>query len=123
MKQLISILAATTLLAAAPASEGPEKIAPLGTYKPAERAYWAFLPRKNAVPPALALAGDKAWIKTPIDAFILANLKKNGLKPAPVADRVTLIRRATYDLHGIPPAPEEIDAFVTALLKVRKLLM
>ena len=51
-------------------------------------------------------------MKTPIDAFILAGLKKAGLKPAPPADRATLIRRVTYDLHGLPPTPEEVDAFV-----------
>jgi hypothetical protein len=108
MKRLISILAATALLAA----ENTDKTAPLGTYKPAERAYWAFTPRKNVVPPPVVLPADKVWVKTPIDAFISANLRKNGLKPAPAADRVTLVRRATYDLHGVPPTPEEIDAFV-----------
>src|SRR5207237_9552926 len=54
----------------------------------------------------------KAWIKTPIDAFVLAGLQKAGLKPAPPADRVTLIRRVTYDLIGLPPTPAEIDLFV-----------
>ncbi|MES1260394.1 MAG: DUF1549 domain-containing protein [Acidobacteriota bacterium] len=112
MKTLLSILASAALLGAAPASAGTEKIAPLGTYKPSERAYWAFAPRKNPSPPSLTTPADKAWVKTPIDAFILANLKKNGLRPAPMADRITLIRRVTYDLHGVPPTPEEIDAFV-----------
>ncbi len=51
-------------------------------------------------------------MKTPIDAFILAGLQKAELKPAPPAARATLIRRVTYDLHGLPPTPEEIDAFV-----------
>ncbi len=86
--------------------------APLGTYKPVERKFWAFQPRMNIAPPVLADAAGKRWQRTPIDAFIFANLKKNGLSPAPQADRVTLIRRATYDLHGVPPTPEEIDAFV-----------
>ena len=87
-------------------------VAPLGTYKPAERRYWAFQPRHAAVPPAPASAADAAWVKTPIDAFILNGLKKAGLKPAPKANRATLIRRATYDLHGVPPTPEEVNAFV-----------
>ena len=52
-------------------------------------------------------------MKTPIDAFILQGLAKAGLKPAPEADRLTLIRRVTYDLHGVPPTPEEINAFVS----------
>jgi mono/diheme cytochrome c family protein len=52
------------------------------------------------------------WIKTPIDAFILRRLQEEGLKPAPPADRIALIRRATFDLHGLPPTPKEIDDFV-----------
>src|SRR5947209_4631743 len=113
MKQLIHLLTAAALLAAtAPAADVAEKTAPLGTYKPAERRYWAFVPRQNAVPPTFTLPAEKAWVKIPIDAFILAALKKNELKPAPPADRSTLIRRVTYDLHGLPPTPEEIDAFV-----------
>jgi hypothetical protein len=87
-------------------------VAPLGTYKPAERRHWAFQPRKDATPPAFTTARDKAWVKTPVDAFILTGLKKAGLRPASQADRATLIRRITYDLHGMPPTPEEVDAFV-----------
>jgi hypothetical protein len=52
------------------------------------------------------------WIKNPVDAFILEGLQKAGLKPAAEADRTTLIRRVTYDLHGLPPTPEEIAVFV-----------
>jgi Protein of unknown function (DUF1549)/Protein of unknown function (DUF1553) len=107
VKRIVSILAvAATLIAA------EESVAPLGTYTPAERRHWAFQPRKEAAPPSFTLAADKAWVKTPIDAFVLAQLKAAGLKPAPQADRATLIRRVTYDLHGLPPTPEEIDAFV-----------
>ncbi|HKD08760.1 MAG TPA: DUF1549 domain-containing protein, partial [Bryobacteraceae bacterium] len=91
---------------------GAEEIAPLGTYKPVERNYWAFQPRKAVVPPTFTAPADKAWAKTPVDAFILAGLKKAGLKPAPQADKTTLIRRATYDLTGLPPTPQEIDAFI-----------
>ena len=85
-----------------------ETVAPLGTYKPLERKHWAFVPRKQITPPAI----KDPWIKTPIDAFILEGLRKAGLKPAPPADRATLIRRVTFDLTGLPPTPEEIDAFV-----------
>ena len=81
-------------------------------YTAAERRHWAFQPRKDPAPPTFTAAADKAWVKTPIDAFILAGLKKAGLKPAPPADRATLIRRVTFDLTGLPPTPEEIDAFV-----------
>jgi Protein of unknown function (DUF1549)/Protein of unknown function (DUF1553) len=94
------------------ADEKPEKVAPMGVYKPAERRYWAFQPRKNVTPPAFTNPADRAWVKTPVDAFLLAGIEKAGLKPAPQADRITLIRRVTFDLTGLPPTPEEIDAFV-----------
>ncbi len=56
--------------------------------------------------------GDDPWIRTPVDAFILAKLREQKLSPSAAADRRTLIRRLTYDLHGLPPTPEEIDAFI-----------
>jgi hypothetical protein len=107
MKGLVVILAGVAVLWAA---EGT--VAPLGTYKPVERRYWAFQPRAEVTPPVFADAAAKAWVKTPVDAFILAGLRKAGLKPAAAASRELLIRRATYDLLGLPPTPEEIDAFV-----------
>jgi hypothetical protein len=111
MRQLIP-LSIIFALANIPAGGFEEKVAPLGTYKPAEKNYWAFQPRRNVTPPAFTAPADKAWVATPVDAFILAGLKKAGLRPAAPADKPTLIRRATYDLHGLPPTPEEIDAFV-----------
>ena len=108
MKGIVSVLISSALCAAI--AELPE--APLGTYKPVERKYWAFQPRKNVNPPSFTSPADKAWTRTPVDAFILDGLKKAGLKPAAKADRVTLIRRVTYDLTGLPPTPEEVDAFV-----------
>ena len=107
MKGLVAILGAATMLWA-----GEEPVAPLGTYTAAERRHWAFQPRKNVTPPAFPDAAARAWIKTPVDAFILAGLRKAGLRPAASADRAALIRRITFDLTGLPPAPEEIDAFV-----------
>jgi hypothetical protein len=74
-------------------------------YKP----HWAFVPPKQAPPPKVRNA---AWCRNPIDAFILARLEKEGLKPSPEADRYTLIRRASLDLIGLPPTLEEVDAFV-----------
>jgi len=70
---------------------------------------WAFQPVRK---PSIPTVKNRSWIKTPIDAFVLAELEKKGLRPAPPADRRTLIRRASYDLTGLPPSPEEVEAFV-----------
>ena len=94
------------------ADSTPADVAPLGKYTEAERRHWAFQPRKDAKPPAFNDAIAKAWVRTPVDAFIFEGLRKAQLKPAPEADRPVLIRRVTYDLHGLPPTPEEIAAFV-----------
>ncbi|HYV37690.1 MAG TPA: DUF1549 and DUF1553 domain-containing protein, partial [Gemmataceae bacterium] len=75
-----------------------------------ERAkHWSLQPIKAAPPPSVK---DQAWAKSPIDRFLLAKLEANGLKPAAAADRRTLIRRVTFDLTGLPPTPQEIDAFL-----------
>ncbi len=71
--------------------------------------YWAFEPVKPQAPPAVK---DTAWVRSPIDAFILAGLEQRGLKPAPPADKLTMVRRVYYDLTGLPPAPADVDAFV-----------
>jgi Protein of unknown function (DUF1549)/Protein of unknown function (DUF1553) len=97
-----------TLGAFALASE----VAPLGTYTPRERSHWAFVKRATPPVPTFTLAADNAWVKNPIDAFILQRLQKAGLKPSPPADRATLIRRVYFDLTGLPPSPREVAAFV-----------
>jgi hypothetical protein len=71
--------------------------------------HWAFLPPRRDPPPAVK---DSAWLRNPVDSFILARLEREGLAPSPRADRVTLIRRVTLDLTGLPPTPEEVDAFL-----------
>ncbi len=77
------------------------------------RNYWAFrAPVRSAIPSVKQTDQQTKWIKNPIDAFILAALETNGLKPAPPADKRTLIRRVTFDLTGLPPTPEEVEAFV-----------
>jgi hypothetical protein len=73
------------------------------------RNFWSFQPIANVTPPELK---DDTWSKTPIDKFVFAKLRENGLTPAAFADKRTLIRRATFDLTGLPPAPEAVDAFV-----------
>ncbi len=104
MRRILALVGVVAALAAPNINE----VAPLGKYTPVERRHWAFQPRKQVVPPTL----KDPWIKNPVDAFILEGLQKAGLKPAAEADRTTLIRRVTYDLHGLPPTPEEITAFV-----------
>jgi mono/diheme cytochrome c family protein len=74
------------------------------------REHWAFKP--VTAPPVPAVKAPKGFIQTPIDNFIAAKLRENGLEPAPKADKRTLIRRVTYDLIGLPPTPEEVDAFL-----------
>jgi hypothetical protein len=74
------------------------------------RPHWAFeVPTRPAMPHYI---GSDPWVKNPIDSFILAKLKKEGLGPAPEADKPTLIRRVTLDLTGLLPAPDEVQAFV-----------
>ncbi len=80
----------------------------------ADRTYWAFQPiRDPAVPvvQASSLQLPPTWQRNDIDAFISARLLAEGMTPAPEADRRTLIRRLTFDLTGLPPTPQEIEAF------------
>ena len=73
------------------------------------RAYWAFQPLGTIAVPSPKSA---AWARTPIDRFILAKLDEKGSMPNPPLSRERLIRRAYFDLHGLPPTPTEVDAFV-----------
>jgi len=73
------------------------------------RPHWAFIAPVKAAPPGGASQG---WGNNPVDRFVFAKLKENGLAPSPEADRSTLIRRLFLDLVGLPPTPEEVDAFV-----------
>jgi len=75
----------------------------------AGQGWWAFEPLKRPQVPAVHGSG---WARTPIDAFILATLERNRLRPSPEADRRTQIRRLSFDLLGLPPTPEEVAAFV-----------
>jgi mono/diheme cytochrome c family protein len=71
--------------------------------------HWAYQPLRNPLTPAVK---QRDWVRTPLDAFVLARLEAKGLTPAPPADRRTLLRRVTFDLIGLPPTPTEIDAFL-----------
>jgi mono/diheme cytochrome c family protein len=74
-----------------------------------KRNHWAFKP---PVRPQLPTVKHKSWIRNPIDDFVLARLEKEHLRPAPEADRSTLIRRLSLDLTGLPPTPREVDQFL-----------
>jgi hypothetical protein len=73
------------------------------------RDWWAFQPLGHFSPPSV---DHGAWVRTPIDRFVLARLENAGLDANPSADRRTLVRRAYLDLTGLPPTPEEVDAFL-----------
>lgn len=71
--------------------------------------HWAFIPPQA---PGLPVVKRTGWARSPLDLFVLASMEREGLQPRPEADRPTLIRRVTLDLTGLPPTPEEIDAFL-----------
>lgn len=75
----------------------------------ADQSFWSFQPVKRQSPPEVK---NTAWVKNEIDRFILAKLEENGLGPAPPAAKITLLRRATFDLTGLAPTPGEVDSFV-----------
>lgn len=85
---------------------GPVEKEPL--VNEAARRWWAFQPPVRSEPPAVETPD---WCRSEIDRFVLARLESAGLQPAPLADRRTLIRRASYDLTGLPPSLEEVEAF------------
>jgi hypothetical protein len=74
----------------------------------ARQSHWAFRPIRK---PSIPEVHDAAWVRAPVDRFVLAGLEEHGLTPAGQADRRTLIRRATFDLTGLPPSPEEVITF------------
>ena len=74
-----------------------------------DRDHWAFKPLRRDTPPKVK---DADWAASPIDRFILAKLEAKNLRPSPEADKRTLIRRATFDLTGLPPTPDEVAEFL-----------
>ena len=92
----------------------PKEAASVGKVKPFDLAsrrdeHWCWQPIKDHAPPAVK---DSAWPATSVDRFILAKLEAKSLKPAPQADRLVLLRRVYFDLVGLPPSVEEIEAFL-----------
>ncbi|HEU4754632.1 MAG TPA: DUF1549 domain-containing protein, partial [Armatimonadota bacterium] len=116
---LIERITARNALVMPPAATGkhltPRQIAVLrqwvaqgGKYAP----HWAYILPTRPEPPPLPKGGLAKWPLNPIDRFLLARMQQEGLKPSPVADRSTLMRRLSLDLTGLPPTPEELDAFL-----------
>lgn len=73
------------------------------------KSYWSFQPVRRPQEPVV---GDRSWIRNPIDSFVLARLESEGIAPSPEADKITLIRRVSFDLIGLPPTMEEVSAFL-----------
>jgi mono/diheme cytochrome c family protein len=87
----------------------PTKAPSLSETASKAKAHWAFQPIQKPMTPPVS---DKAWVRTSIDAYVLALLERNGMKPNAIADKPTLIRRAYFDLIGLPPMPWEVKAFM-----------
>jgi uncharacterized protein DUF1553/uncharacterized protein DUF1549 len=82
---------------------------PRDLFAPKEREYWGLQRVQRPKPPAVEFS---KWVSNPIDAFILSDLEAKGLRPAPPADKITLLRRVTLDLIGLPPTPDEVEGFL-----------
>lgn len=81
-----------------------------GEFTDADRAWWAFQPVKKTEPPAVE--NTKYKIQNPIDAFVVTRLQAENFPQAPAADRLEFARRIYFDLHGLPPTPEELKAYI-----------
>ena len=112
LRRLCSPLTLVALCAGLAAWAAPP---PPATEKPKEftaqqKRWWSFQPVVKATPPAVRQSG---WVRNDIDAFILGKLEEKGLAPNPAADKLTLIRRASLVLTGLPPTPEQVQAFLS----------
>ncbi|MEN1680429.1 MAG: PSD1 and planctomycete cytochrome C domain-containing protein [Planctomycetota bacterium] len=88
------------------------------------QAHWSYRPLERPSPPAVEDATNAAWKESAVDRFVLARIKQAGVTPSPEADPVTLVRRLYLDVTGLPPSPEEVDAYLadTAADRYEKLV-
>ena len=93
-----------------PAAVAPAAGSPKFTIRPEQRQFWSFQPLYK---PDLPSVKDRSWPKTGVDNFVLAKLEEKQLRPVGPADKRALIRRASFDLIGLPPTPEQVEAFVS----------
>ncbi len=96
----------------APASESRPKASTSRTFSQEERNFWSYQQVMAAPDAAPSQAQNEAWAQSPIDRFILRKLEEKNMKPAPAADKLTLLRRATFDLTGLPPSESEMRDFL-----------
>src|SRR5688572_25920699 len=94
------------LVAAGAHSAAAEKTGPRGN--PAD--HWAYRPLRK---PPLPEPKRQDWVRNPVDLFILARLESEGFEPSPEADPVTLLRRSSLDLVGLPPSPADVEEFLS----------
>jgi len=106
---LVSRIALFLGLSAPLSAAEPKPIAPPEKFSAEQRAHWAYQPPKR---PELPEVKESGWVRNPIDRFILAGLESVDFQHAPEADRVSLIRRLTFDLTGLPPTPAEVAEFL-----------
>ena len=92
-----------------PAQTGKATVLTEGGFTEEQRKFWCFQPLANPVPPEV----PGAWARTPIDRFVAQKHRELGLTPAPAAAAAEFVRRATLDLHGLPPTAEQLEAFAT----------
>jgi hypothetical protein len=108
---ILTLILGGLLPAAEPGGEATLQELPLTDY---DRQHWAYAP---LVRPELPAVKDEAWVRSPIDRFILARLEQEGLAPLPPADAQALIRRISFDLTGLPPTPEDVDRFTQSAIR------
>ena len=101
----VALIAACWLVSMAASTAEPKQ----KTFTAKQKSWWAFQPLAGGAPPAVK---NQGWAKNEIDAFVLAKLEEKGIAPGAPADKATLLRRAYLDLTGLPPTPEEVQAFV-----------
>jgi hypothetical protein len=101
------------ILFAAAAVRAEDQI-PDSTYTSDERSHWSLVPRSTPTIPQFPDANIAAWVRNPVDAFVLDKLREQGLSPTGTADRRTLLRRVFFDLTGLPPPPAEVEAFASS---------
>ncbi|MGA9600312.1 MAG: DUF1549 and DUF1553 domain-containing protein [Methylocystis sp.] len=108
---LATLAAAGDEKAASPSAAPAAEAAPQAdtAAKPSSKPLWSWQPVREQFLPVVA---KKEWVRTPLDAFVLSKIEAKGLAPSPEADRATFIRRATLDVWGVIPSPEEVSAFV-----------